>query len=119
MLRNYGKQQCPGDLRKQPMARGEGPLVTLSTCPRPHPRGPGPRPRAGPALLGLRRRGLPTKPTHYHSHPGAKLSSLSLLVDLVEDEKVHFHSVSLTVNRLERAPPPILREDCTRRVAVN
>jgi hypothetical protein len=35
-LRNYGKQKCPGALRKQPMARGEGPLVTLSTCPRAH-----------------------------------------------------------------------------------
>jgi hypothetical protein len=35
MLRNYGKQKCPGALRKQPMARGEGPLGTLSTCLRP------------------------------------------------------------------------------------
>jgi hypothetical protein len=33
----------------------------------------------------------------------------SLLVDLVEDEKVHFHS--LTVNRLERAPISVALHD--------
>ena len=34
-FRSAGRLQY-SPLRKQPMARGEGPLVTLSTCPRAH-----------------------------------------------------------------------------------
>jgi hypothetical protein len=73
MLRNYGKRKCPGALRKQPMARGEGPLVTLSTCPRPRPRGPRVDRelyRVRLARLGsMHRTMLAQTTTHYHSHP--------------------------------------------------
>ncbi len=49
-----------GSKKTAHMARGEGPLVTLSTCPRPCPRGPGPRAlrtmcaSRGPALCIVR-----------------------------------------------------------------
>ena len=42
-IRNYGKQKCPGALRNQPMARGEGPLVTLSSSTSLHVRVHDPR----------------------------------------------------------------------------
>ena len=77
------------------MARGEGLLVTLSTCPRPCPRGPGPGSASstvcasrGPALCIVRC--LPKQPLTIIVIP-AQHCLHSLLVNLVhvEDEKVY------------------------------